>query len=110
MVDRELAHMLAYPQVQRSEKEPTRIVNLRRRLQRILNTYEKLERPDQPPPDNRQMAALVAEAEIVWEIDKWERFRIIYPNKPEMQCIPPGSLGPVTDHDENREQQVLWNE
>ena len=27
------------------------------------------------------MAALVAEAEIVWEIDKWERFRIIYPDQ-----------------------------
>lgn len=72
-------------------------MNLRRRLQRILATHEKLERPDQPLPDNRQMAALVAEAEIVWEIDKWERFRIIYPNKPEMQYIPPGGL----EHDES---------
>eukprot|EP00668_Euglena_longa_P043876 GGOE01058413.1.p1 GENE.GGOE01058413.1~~GGOE01058413.1.p1 ORF type:complete len:837 (-),score=123.00 GGOE01058413.1:561-2897(-) len=104
-VDRDLAQMLAFPQIQRIEKEPTRIVNLRRRLQRILATREKLERPDQPLPDNRQLAALVAEAEIVWEIDKWERFRIIYPNKPEMQYIPPGSLGIVGDHDDLRDPQ-----
>ena len=52
------------------------------------------------------MAALVAEAEIVWEIDKWERFRIIYPHKPEMQHIPPGSLAPATDHDDMRDHQV----
>eukprot|EP00906_Rhabdomonas_costata_P031764 RCo044829 len=81
---------LAYPQAPRMEKEPTRIVNLRRRLQRILSTKERLANPNQPPPDNRQLSALAAEAEIVWEIEQWEQRRIIYPQKPEMRYIPPG--------------------
>eukprot|EP00667_Euglena_gracilis_P003111 EG_transcript_3123 len=58
-------------------KEPTRIVNLRRRLHRIQNTKAKLAQAWGPQPDNRQMAALEAEPAILWEIQQWEQFGVL---------------------------------
>jgi len=54
-------------------KDPTRISNLRRRLQRIQITKQKLREGADPPPDHRQVAALTSEEAIAAEIAAYER-------------------------------------
>eukprot|EP01006_Ploeotia_vitrea_P053008 TRINITY_DN67746_c6_g2_i1.p1 TRINITY_DN67746_c6_g2~~TRINITY_DN67746_c6_g2_i1.p1 ORF type:complete len:982 (-),score=96.27 TRINITY_DN67746_c6_g2_i1:209-3082(-) len=70
-------------------REPARISNLRRRLTRIQNTKALISSGVQPDP--RQVKALEAETEIVWEIEQFEKHRLLYPNRPEERYVPEAS-------------------
>jgi hypothetical protein len=70
-------------------KEPTRIMNLRRRLDRIQNTKEKLMQGWGLMPDHRQLAAVECEGKILAEIDHWERTGEFFNKSPSVPQVSP---------------------
>eukprot|EP01012_Entosiphon_sulcatum_P013465 TRINITY_DN1869_c0_g1_i1.p1 TRINITY_DN1869_c0_g1~~TRINITY_DN1869_c0_g1_i1.p1 ORF type:complete len:772 (+),score=130.08 TRINITY_DN1869_c0_g1_i1:71-2317(+) len=67
-------------------REPTRITNLRKRLQRMEQTKQRL--AEGMTVDRRQMAALEHEAEVRYEISQWELHGILLRDEETTQTIP----------------------